>query len=106
MTQIIMDHGVSWCFGTGLAPRNIQSTRGLGISDSPTSDNLKPQQTTEQAPRETGPDGAGLPCLGSSVVAVRQSLFIRAIQDRAKKQAGPTSDDPPDESGKGPPNWR
>jgi hypothetical protein len=85
---------------TGIEP----ATCGLRISGKPTSDNLTPQETTNQDAPETGADGAGLSCPGSSVVAVRQSLLIRAIQDRAKKQAGPTSDDPPDESGKGPPN--
>jgi hypothetical protein len=41
-----------------------------------------------------GPDGAGLSCPGSSVVAARQSPLIRSIQDRAEKQIEPTSDDP------------
>ena len=49
--------------------RKVQrSTRGLRISDSPTSDNLNPQEKTEQATRETGPDGASLSCPGSSVI--------------------------------------
>ena len=82
MAQLIMGHGVSWCFGTSLAPApGILSeartlTCGLRISNSPTSDNLSPQETTNQdapdmghdAP-DMGHDGAGLSCPGSSVVA-------------------------------------
>ena len=67
MVQIIMGHGVSWCFGTRLAP--IALTCGLRISDNPTSDNLTPQETTNQDAPDMGPDGAGLSCPGSSVVA-------------------------------------
>ena len=25
MAQIIMDHGVSWCFGTSLAPNGVEN---------------------------------------------------------------------------------
>ena len=35
------------------------TTRGLGISDSPTSDNLSPQETTSQAAAEVGADSKG-----------------------------------------------
>jgi hypothetical protein len=75
MAQLIMGHGVSWCFGTSLAPApGILSeartlTCGLRISDSPTSDNLTPQETTNQDAPDMGADGAGLSCPGSSVVA-------------------------------------
>ena len=44
-------------------------TCGLRISDSPTSDNLTPQETTNQDAPDMGEDGAGLSCPGSSVVA-------------------------------------
>jgi hypothetical protein len=46
MTQVILDHGVSGCFGTRLAPAQYEVTRGLGIASNPTSDNLNPQETT------------------------------------------------------------
>jgi hypothetical protein len=45
------------------------TTCGLRISDSPTSDNLTPQETTTQDALDMGADGAELSCLGSSVVA-------------------------------------
>ncbi len=67
MTHLTMGHGVSGCFGTRLAP--IALTCGLRISDSPTSDNLTPQETTNQDAPDMGADGAGLSCPGSSVVA-------------------------------------
>ena len=44
-------------------------TRDLVISASPTSDNLTPQETTNQANLEVGADGAGLSCPGSRVEA-------------------------------------
>ena len=44
-------------------------TCDLRISDSPTSDNLTPQPTTNQDAPEAGADGARLSCPGSSVVA-------------------------------------
>jgi len=44
-------------------------TCGLRISESPTSDNLTPEETTEQDDRHMGPDGASLSYPGSSVVA-------------------------------------
>jgi hypothetical protein len=50
---------------TGIEP----ATCGLRISDSPTSDNLTPQETTTQDALDMGADGAGLSCPGSSVVA-------------------------------------
>jgi len=48
-------------------------TCGLQIISSPTSDNLNPQETTKQDPPDMGPDGAGLSCPGSSVVADQAS---------------------------------
>ena len=71
MGHLITDHGVSWYFGTRLAP--IALTCSLRISDSPTSDNLTPQETTTQDALDMGPDGAGLSCAGSRVVAVLDS---------------------------------
>ena len=44
-------------------------TRGLGITPRTTSDNLTPQETTNQDSPDKGPDGADLSCPGSSVVA-------------------------------------
>ena len=44
-------------------------TRVLRIPDSPTSDNLPPQETTKQDTHEVGADGAGLSCPSSSEVA-------------------------------------
>ena len=44
-------------------------TCGLRNSESPTSDNLTSQETTNQADIEVGTDGAELSCPGSSVVA-------------------------------------
>ena len=41
-------------------------TCGLRISPDTTSDNLNPQETTTQDALETGADGAGLSCPGSS----------------------------------------
>ena len=54
--------------GEGVRYMN-RATRGLQNSESPTSDNLTPQETTTQDMGETGIDGRGLPCAGSRVVA-------------------------------------
>jgi hypothetical protein len=51
------------------AIRIERTTCGLRISDSPTSDNLTPQEATQQDALEVGVDEAGLSCPGSSVVA-------------------------------------
>ena len=51
------------------AIRIERTTCGLQISDNPTSDNLTPQETTDQADLEVDADGAGLSCPGSSLVA-------------------------------------
>ena len=45
------------------------STRGLGITPDPTSDNLTSQETTTEDTSDVWPDGPGLSCPGSSVVA-------------------------------------
>ena len=45
------------------------ATLGLRISDSPTSDNLTPQETTSDVSHDMGPDGARLSCPGRNVVA-------------------------------------
>ena len=52
-----------------LAIRIERTTCGLRISDSPTSHNLTPQETTTQDTQEMCAGGAGLSCPGSSVVA-------------------------------------
>jgi hypothetical protein len=44
-------------------------TGGLQNFDNPTSDNLSPQETTNQDAVELAPDGGGLSCSGSNVVA-------------------------------------
>ena len=46
----------------------MEETSGFEFS-SPTSDNLTPQVTTRQDAIDMGPDGAGVPCPGSSSVA-------------------------------------
>jgi hypothetical protein len=64
-----------WKVNYGKAPdkgRAVVATCGLRISDSPTSDNLTPQETTKQDALEMGPDGAGSSCPGSSVVATEE----------------------------------
>jgi len=61
MTNLTMDHGVSECFGTSVAP--IALTCGLRISDSPTSDNLTPQETTNQDAPDMGQMGLVCPVL-------------------------------------------
>ena len=45
----------------------------LRNSDNPTSDNLTPQETTNQNAPDMGPDGTGLSCPGSSMVANQDS---------------------------------
>ena len=67
MTHVTMGHGASGCFGTSLAP--IALTCGLRIADSPTSDNLTPQETTNLDVPDLGADGGDLSCPGSSMVA-------------------------------------
>ncbi len=51
------------------AIRIERTTCGVRISDSPTSDNLTPQETTNEDASDVGADGAGLSCPGSSMVA-------------------------------------
>ncbi len=46
-----------------------QQTCGLRISNSPTSDNLTPQETTQQDMPDMGVDGDDLSCPGSGAVA-------------------------------------
>jgi len=48
-------------------------TCGLQKSSDPTSDNLTPQETTNQEVGKMGIDGAGLSCPGSSVVVENES---------------------------------
>jgi hypothetical protein len=58
------------------AIRIERTTCGLRISDNPTSDNLTPQETTNQDASDMGQDGAGLSCPGSSVVADMDNLEL------------------------------
>jgi hypothetical protein len=51
------------------AIRIERTTCGLRNSDNATSDNLTPQETTNQDALDMGADGAELSCPGSSVVA-------------------------------------
>ncbi len=46
-----------------------RATCGLVITPSTPSDNLTPQETTEEESGTVGADGTGLSCPGSSVVA-------------------------------------
>jgi hypothetical protein len=57
MGHLTTDHGVSWYFGTRLAP--ITLTCSLRISNSHASDNLTPQETTEQDTPIMGPGRTG-----------------------------------------------
>ena len=59
------------CFEPHLDPatRIERATCGLRFSESPTAENVTPQETTSEATPEVGPDRTGLPCPGSSVVA-------------------------------------
>ena len=72
-TTLVVLARESWCvrvFWHQLGAK-IESTvtRGLGIASTPTSDNLTPQETTNQDTPDMETDGAGLSCPGSSVVA-------------------------------------
>ena len=51
------------------AIRIERTTCGLRNSDNPTSDNLTPEETTNQDTPEVAACGASLSCTGSSVVA-------------------------------------
>jgi len=53
---------------------------GLGIVPNPASDNLTPQETTNQADLEVGEDGAGLYCPGSSVVAEKDGEGAQMVK--------------------------
>ena len=80
------------------AIRIERTTCGLRISDSPTSGNLTPQETTTQDALDMGPDGAGLSCPGSSVVAECHLLFQTSyLRDTFRCWLGtkPTVDTPP-----------
>ena len=50
-------------------------TRGLGIVQNPTSDNVTPQETIKQPDLEVGTDGGGLSRPDSSVVADKDVLL-------------------------------
>jgi hypothetical protein len=63
-------------------------TRGLGISDSRTSDNLTPQETPKQDSPDMGFDGARLSCPGSSVGADSESMAARFENTTAPETIG------------------
>ena len=50
-----------------------RATCGLRNSETPTSDNLNPQETAKQDAPDMGLDGAELSCPGSSVVAEEEN---------------------------------
>ena len=56
-------------------------TCGLRISDDPTSDNLTPQETTNQDTPDMGSDGSVLSCPGSKVVANTYQEFPDSVAD-------------------------
>ena len=58
------------------ATRIERATCGLRIPQNPTSDNLKPQETTKEDAPDMGPDGAELSCPGSSVVAEKKEQKV------------------------------
>ena len=62
------------------ATRIERATCGLRNLDNPTSDNLTPQETTKQGAPNMGPDGPGLSCPGSSVVADNDVLEVVDIE--------------------------
>jgi hypothetical protein len=63
------------------ATRIERATCGLRNSASPTSDNLTPQETTNQDAPDMGADRAVLSCPGSSVVADTQQEFPDSFTD-------------------------
>jgi hypothetical protein len=67
----------------------VQATCGLGISEKPTSDNLNPQETTNQSAPDMGIDGAKLSCPGSSVVADLEGEAVRFENPDAIETIGP-----------------
>ena len=69
MTHRLAPRGSSPTFKTGQEIRIEHATCGLRISDSPTSNNLTPQETTNQNAPDMGPEEAGLSSPGSNVVA-------------------------------------
>ena len=56
------------CEATFLMSQGIQLS-SFGTAPDPTADNVTPQETTIQDPPDMGPDGAGLSCPGSRVIA-------------------------------------
>lgn len=60
--------------------RERHLTCGLRIVPNPTSDNLTPQETTNQGSDEMGQDEAGLSCPGSSAI-LEESIFPWKLSD-------------------------
>jgi hypothetical protein len=65
---------------------------GLRISDSPTSDNVSPQETTKQDALKMGVDGSHLSCPGSSAVAEIKSFEVTQRGEFALAQDLPEVD--------------
>jgi hypothetical protein len=70
-------------------------TCGLRISETPTSDNLNPQETMKAEAPDMGLDGARLSCPGSSVVAKSESdtrpVWFRSLgsaEDTSQRAVG------------------
>ena len=68
IVQIILGHGVSSCFGTGLAQRQYEGPAVYEFLQVQPQTTYPPETTNENAPK-VGADGADLSCPGSSVVA-------------------------------------
>lgn len=69
-----------------------RATRSLGITPSPASDNIGPQDTTRQAIDEMGPDGPDLSYPGSSVVTEIKSCGVTGRGEFALAQDLPEVD--------------
>ena len=68
-----------------------RTTRGLGITPSTTSDNLTPQETTNQDTGTVGAEGASLSCPGSTLVANSEDEGARFEAPTRVETIGPDS---------------
>ena len=69
------------------AIRIERTTCGLRISDSPTSDNLTPQQTTKQDAPDMGTDGDDFK-IGGDVMGTAKVEHLLGLVDAANGRAG------------------
>ena len=74
--------------GEGVRYMN-RATCGLQSSERPTSDNLTPQETTNQDSTDMEPDRGGLPCPGSSVIADYGAEIERVEASTGSQTIGP-----------------